>query len=56
MNQIDSQYKKVINMYLKAAKRDFEDADTAEEKRMSLYLISELSSIINDVEVKGIGK
>ena len=56
MNKRDSQYRKVIDRYLEKIDEDLENAETEEEEHLSLYLKVELNSIINDVEVRGIGK
>ena len=56
MNKQDSQYRKVIDKYLDEIERDLENAETEQERNLSLYLKVELNSIINDVEVWGKGK
>jgi len=49
-------YRKVIEMYIEAGKKDLKEAETEEEEHVALYLIRELESIINDVENRGLGK
>jgi len=56
MKQLDLQYRKVINLYLEAVEEDLKDVKTREERLLALYLQRELQAIINDVEVKGLGK
>jgi hypothetical protein len=51
-----NRYRKVIQMYIESAKTDLEEAKTKQEKILSIYLMRELVSIINDVENRGLGK
>lgn len=43
-------YKLMILRYIREANKDLEEAESDEEKIMSLYLIRELKQIIEDVE------